>query len=205
VSRNGRGPTPAAHQTQRREIVGCRSKPRGPADKNALTSARMERRGTGTRRSTFFQLPDETNNCSRDPISPHHVLYSHLLGPICGTELCVVYSGDSTKCHHRAVVTNRGWDTPVMLGQAHVDPHPVLKSACAGSYGPVFFTNLCGHTFGLEGPCRRTAPAAPWCEQERLTVSCGARGTCVPPPESHHCAGHAPPPGPDAAGRGSTP
>jgi len=50
---------------------------------------------------------------------------------------------------HRAVMTNRGWDTNAILG--HVDPRSVTESACAGSYTQIFSTNLCGWYFLSSG------------------------------------------------------
>ena len=44
-----------------------------------------------------------------------------------------------------AVALNWGWDTNAIFG--HVDPHPRVESACAGSYGHVFSSNPCGLTF----------------------------------------------------------
>jgi len=75
------------------------------------------------------------------------------------TRWCHVALGLCPSC---AVVANRGFDTISNFG--HVDPHRVLKPSCAGSYGPVFSTNLCGHPDGLDGGCGRilTAPEAPW-------------------------------------------
>jgi len=44
-----------------------------------------------------------------------------------------------------AVALNWGWDTNANFG--HVDPHPRVESARAGSYGHVFSSNPCGLTF----------------------------------------------------------
>ena len=40
-----------------------------------------------------------------------------------------------------AVALNWGWDTKAIFG--HVDPHPPVEVACAGSYGQVFSSKLC--------------------------------------------------------------
>jgi len=40
-----------------------------------------------------------------------------------------------------AVALIWGWDTNAFFG--HVDPHPRVESACAGSYGQVFSSKLC--------------------------------------------------------------
>jgi len=55
--------------------------------------------------------------------------------------LAVAYCSSQTS----AVALNWGWDTNAIFG--HVDPHPRVECACAGSYGHVFSSNPCGLTF----------------------------------------------------------
>jgi len=47
--------------------------------------------------------------------------------------------------NHCAVALNWGLDTNAIVG--HVDAHPRVESACAGSYRQVFWSNPCGLAF----------------------------------------------------------
>jgi len=63
-------------------------------------------------------------------------------------------------------LTNQVWDTNAMLG--HLDPHWVLKTACARSYGPAVSTNLCGQA---------SRPLRPQGTVRRCSSHQGASGT----------------------------